>query len=315
MPLLRINAVQGALRTQGTRSVTAALAHALARLPPGGPVIVMVHGFKYTPRSATHSPHRGLFSLKTKSARARFMSWPRPMGFGHGNIGEGLCIAFGWHGRGTIWQAYREAGEVAKQLALLLSLIRIRSSAPLHVLAHSLGARVALGAIQMLPDRGVDRMILMQGAEFRSHAERAMNSAAGRTAEVINVRSRENDLFDAMLECFLNPLKCGDPAISEGLSDARHNWLDIQIDDGGTLAALAGLGFEVAHPDKRVCHWSGYLRPGIMGLHTALLRNPGATELNGLRKVLPEHVPPRWSRLFTKPEDTVGLSGDAEAAF
>ncbi|NRB00141.1 MAG: alpha/beta hydrolase [Rhodobacteraceae bacterium] len=300
MPLLRINAIDGALRTTGTRSVTAALGAALAVLPPGAPVIVMLHGYKYTPLSAAHSPHSRLLSLKPTSARARFMSWPRRMGFGQGDPTEGLCIAFGWHGRGTIWQAYREAGEVGKHLALLLGMIRARSAAPLHVLAHSLGCRVALAAVEALPARGVDRMILMSAAEFRSRADLSMSRPAGQTAEVINVTSRENDLFDAMLEGLLQPLSWGDPALSEGLETPRPNWLDLQIDDTDTLAALGRLGFEIKRPDKRVCHWSGYVRPGMLAFHNALLRQPNCTRLSELRAALPETRAPRWSRLFAR---------------
>lgn len=300
MPLLRINAIDGALRTPGSRSVTQALGAALSHLPAGAPVIVMVHGYKYTPRSAGHSPHRRLLSLKTKSARARFMSWPRRMGFGQGDPEEGLCIAFGWHGRGSIWQAYREAGDCAAHLALLLGMVRARSPAPLHILAHSLGCRLALGAMELLPERSVDRVILMSGAEFQSRAERAMSRPAGKTAEVINVTSRENDLFDAMLEGLIHPFRPNDPAISEGLETPRQNWLDLQIDDAATLAALARLGFDIAPPERRVCHWSGYIRPGMLSLHAALLRRPEDTSLANLRAALPAHAAPRWSRLFSR---------------
>jgi hypothetical protein len=61
-------------------------------------------------------------------------------------------------------------------------------------------------------------------------------------------------------------------------------------------AGLARLGFQSPAPERRICHWSGYLRTSTWALYRALIedRLPLAT----LRRVLPDGVEPRSSRLF-----------------
>jgi pimeloyl-ACP methyl ester carboxylesterase len=46
---------------------------------------------------------------------------------------------------------------------------------PVHIVAHSLGARVALTALETAPPAVIRRMILMSGAEYRGAAERALS--------------------------------------------------------------------------------------------------------------------------------------------
>jgi len=95
MPLIRVNAV-------GDRPVPEGdLAGAVSALPDGAPIIVLIHGFKYRPGHPGRCPHRHILSL-TPHQKMRIVSWPRPLGFGRGESGEGLCIAFGWTGTGSL---------------------------------------------------------------------------------------------------------------------------------------------------------------------------------------------------------------------
>ena len=66
--------------------------------------------------------------------------------------------------------------------------------------AHSLGARVALTAAGLAAPGAVGRMILLAAAVFRGEAQAVLATAGGQAAEVVNVTSRENDLFDLALE-------------------------------------------------------------------------------------------------------------------
>ena len=69
----------------------------------------------------------------------------------------------------------------------------------------------------------------------------------------------------------------------------------LQLDDAQSLAALRGLGFPIAPPDRLICHWSPYLREGVFPLYRAILS--GDLTLDRLRAVLPTACAPRWSRL------------------
>ena len=117
---------------------------------------------------------------------------------------EGLCLAVGWEARGSLWRAWVNAAAAGAGLVELITRIRSHSHAPIHVVAHSLGARVVMAAIAALPVNSLGRIIVMAGAEFQSAATHALSTPAGQTAEFINVTSRENDLFDAFVE-WLNP--------------------------------------------------------------------------------------------------------------
>lgn len=296
MPLIRVNVSNTRLRTQGAASAEAVLAEALHQLPKGAPVVVMIHGYKFSPRLRGHSPHRHILSLRPRIDGPRVVSWPRHLGFGKGDPREGLAIAFGWEARGTIWQAYAEAGRAGHALAGMIRTIDTHG-ARTSILAHSLGARVALAALPHLGPGAVRRAVLLSAAEFTSAAQSALGSPAGRQAEIVNITSGENTLFDLLLHGFVRPHRPFDRPVGAGLGDVAPNWLDMRIDRPETRDALAGLGFRIPPPERRICHWSGYLRPGMFALHRALIRQPERTALSRLRAVLPDaHAPGPFPR-------------------
>jgi pimeloyl-ACP methyl ester carboxylesterase len=265
-----------------------------------GPVIVMVHGFKYAPGHATECPHRHIFSLTPERECFKVVSWPRGLGFDGTRPGEGLAIGFGWHARGSLWQAYREAARAGAALATTIKTLRARAPhRPVHAIAHSFGARVVLSALAHLQTGALDRVVLLAGAEFGRHAAEALASPAGRAAEVINVTTRENDLYDFLLECLISAPARGDRSLGLSLPTGA-NVLTLQLDDPGTLDVLARAGFEVAPPATRICHWSPYTRPGALPFYGALLRAPDRFSLAQLRAALPERAAPRWSRIMAE---------------
>ena len=291
MPLIRLNVSETGLRAPGAASAGAVLGEALDQLPPGAPVVAMIHGYKFSPRLRRHTPHRHILSLRPGIDCPRVVSWPRHLGFGRGDPGEGLAIAFGWEGRGTIWRAYAEAGRAGRVLAELIGAVHA-AGAPTSILAHSLGARVALAALPHIPSGAVRRTVLLSAAEFTSSARAALDSPAGRHAEIVNITSGENAPFDLLLHGLVRPHRPFDRPVGAGLGGAGANWLDLPIDRPETRAALAGLGFRIPPPERRFCHWSGYLRPGMFALHRALIRQPGRTSLARLRAALPDAPAP-----------------------
>ncbi|MFP4328234.1 MAG: alpha/beta fold hydrolase [Paracoccaceae bacterium] len=278
-----------------------------------GPVIVMIHGYKFRPGDPRHCPHRHILALAPAGSGRRALSWPRALGFGRDDPAEGLGIAFGWPARGTIWCAYRRAELAGRRLAGLVATLRAAAPhRPVHLIGHSLGARVALQALPHLPEGAVTRAILLAAAEYAGRAETALAAPAGRAAELVNVTSRENDLFDFLLERLVAPGRAGDRMLGHGLAP-RRNLLTLQLDDPRTLAALAARGYRVAPPSSRICHWSGYLRPGVFALYADLMRRPEMLTLPALRAALPAEPAPRWSRLLARSERLEGLLSPARA--
>ena len=274
-------------------------------LPPGAPVIVMIHGYRYCPSSPAHDPHRHILALDPTLPGRRLRSWPAALGM----RGEGgaLGIAFGWPARGGLARAYHRAAAIGRDLGRWIGVLADAAGRPVQMIGHSLGGRVALQALSATPAGSVGRIILLAAAELRPAAETALASPAGRLAEVINVTSRENDLFDFAMELVVAGGR--HPALGFGLSHPHPNWLDLQIDAPEPRAALARLGFDIGADIARACHWSPYLRAGLFDFYRVALGQPWALPLGLLRAHLPDRQAPRWSRLLRGPGRPVALGG------
>jgi pimeloyl-ACP methyl ester carboxylesterase len=246
----------------------AALERCLAALPPRAPVAVLIHGFRYAPGADIHCPHGHILSLTPRRDVPRAISWPRHLRLAGPR--DGLALAFGWPARGTIWQAQARTAGTAAALATLVGAIRRHApDRQVDLVAHSLGARVAMAALPLVEAGSIGRVLLLAPADFRAHAEAAMDSAAGRAAEVFSITSRANALFDLCMETLLSARL--QASLARGLSHPRQNWLDLRIDDPATETALARLGFPLRPAMVRICHWQPYLRPGVFALYRALL--------------------------------------------
>ena len=262
---------------QHPRFDAAALDGMLRVLPASAPVAVLIHGYRYAPGAGVHCPHGHILSLSPRRDVPRAISWPRHLRLAGPQ--DGLAIAFGWHARGTIWQAQGRTAAAAAGLAALVAAIRrIDPDRRVDMVAHSLGARVALAALPLAAAGGIGRLLLLAPADFRAHADAAMQSPAGRSAEVFSITTRANALFDLCMETLLAARLHA--SVAQGLSRPRLNWLDLRIDDPATEAALARLGFPLRPAAARICHWQPYSRPGIFALYRALLaRSLGAGQI------------------------------------
>ncbi|SEK89948.1 hypothetical protein SAMN05444413_104120 [Roseivivax marinus] len=307
MPVLRITVRDGAPVPEAGGPLDAAIRTALRDPRVGhGPVTLMVHGFKYAPGVAGHCPHDTIFSEAPRAAGAdpRLVSWPRHLGAARADANRGLHVSVGWPARGSIWQAYRGAAGAGAALASLVASFRAADPVrPVHAIGHSLGARVILDALARSERPSLDWAILLAPAEFAATARAALASPAGRSARVLAVTSRENDLFDLLLELFVPAPRRGDAVIGRGGLSAP-NALTLQLDHRDTLAALGRAGHRVAPATRRVCHWSPYLRPGAFPLYRALLE--ARLSFDRLRTILPEDTDPRWARLRPRRAATAG---------
>jgi hypothetical protein len=248
-----------------------AAAAAAARLPAGAPVVALLHGYRYAPGRRGHCPGESLYAED---------GWPARLA-----LGEALCIGFCWNARGTIWQAWRASAQAGAALARVMA----AAGRPVDAVAHSLGARVALVAAGLAPAGAAGRLILLAAAAFRGEAQAVLSTPGGAAAEIFNVTSRENDVFDALLAAAIR--RRPGPALGAGLGEWRRNWVDIAIDDAETRAALGRLGFPIPAPKRAVCHWSGYLRPGLFPFYAELLRERALLPLPLIAAMLPEPGP------------------------
>jgi pimeloyl-ACP methyl ester carboxylesterase len=266
--------------TQDQRPTDHAVKAALDRLSTDGPVVIMLHGYKYDPDVPNANPHRLLFAFDPYHSGKRTTSLPRQLGL---NQKGTLAVGFAWRARGTIWHAHRNAARAAHDLgALIRQIKRLGPNRQVHIVAHSLGARVALCALEHLDKGDVGRMILITPAAFECELRKAQQTPAGQTVEIINVRARANLFFDLLLWLAL-------PHWGYTMSFGRlrcQNMLDLVIDHNTTLNGLETAGFAMTRPNARICHWSGYLRQDICAVYQALLHRPQTTPLPYLQALI-----------------------------
>lgn len=310
MPMLRVTVTESTAHLHDADArLDLRLAQELA-VTGTAPVTVMIHGYKYRPGHPRHCPHRSILSKRPRCVDPRIVSWPRHLGL-RDQAGEGLGLSLGWSARGTIWQAHRRAAQAGDALAEVLTEIqRLSPGRRVHVVAHSLGARVALRALTQVAPGAVHGAVLLSAAEFDSTARGALQSPGGRAAQVLNVTSRENDLFDFLLERLVGAPCPGDRMMGDGAL-SLPNLVTLQLDDCASRAALRGIGFPVAPSCRPVCHWSSYVRAGLFPLYRAFLKEE--VTVSRLRAVLPQDCAPRWSRLRLPLPRMRGLPGPVSA--
>jgi len=324
MGLFRVNATrEGVLRlAEPIGDWRAALGEALARLPASAPVCVLIHGFRFTWRqeigAGCFCPHRRLYRetgvAPSRRRRPPLAAWPAALGFVEGDPAAGLSICLGWDARprraalsiravSDFAEVYERAAVAGEALATLSHAIaEARPGRPVDILAHSLGARVALSAAEARPNLPFGRLIFLGAAEYRGVAAAAVTALdrAGSQAKIYHLLSRANDPFDALFEAFApRPERPGDrPLGVAGLGRVNRRWLDIQLDHPALGPWLEARGFALERSHERVSHWHFYTDPGAMALYRAILRRRPGLSVKALRAAgLPFGIEPRWSRL------------------
>lgn len=311
MPILRLNAGPRGLGLFGSPA-SAMNAIKSAALGPG-PVIIMIHGFKYEPDRGAHCPHTTIFAGTAQPFAQDDVQWMRHMGFGTGDPNEGLAIAFAWPARGNLWDAKRAAQSAGQLLERVIATVRSRAPhRPIHLVSHSMGSEVVFEALHKLPSRSVDRIVTLTGASYKGRAIAAMQTEAGCSAELINVTSRENDLFDFMYERLITPDLPRDCAMGRGID--LPNAVTLQLDCTRTLDLLARFGGHISKPKRRICRWSGYTRPGALRFYARAIRQSEAVPLAALRQALPPDRDPRWLRMFSPPRINLPLLTNQKTA-
>lgn len=282
------------------------LAEAIRRLPSGAPIIVMIHGFRFDPTDPQHNPFRTIFAPTSTSQKPRLRSWPAAL-----DLPDALYIGFGWSARAAsgpfafdqgFAEVYRRAGAAGVDLAELLRQIALAAPGrPIDIIAHSLGARVALSAMRNLPrsvHRQIGRMLLLGGAELDISAKGALSAVpVDATVEVYSFTTRQNDVFDAAFEAFVPARPKRARSLSVGLPQ-NPRILTIQLDHPRFQTWLRTRGIDIGAFAHRICHWSFYTDAGVMTLYRRLLTERHAWRVAELsRDTVFQEREPRWSRL------------------
>ncbi len=309
-----VTATNEGLRSARTgRPVASVLARHLERLPQGAKVTILIHGYQYHPDTKSDDPHRLLFAFKPAVSCWKIRSWSNGLGFTRRADANGLCIGFAWPATGSIAKSYLTTGkspfhgiyvkatDFGRQLAELLDMIlTLDPERKVDLVAHSLGARVALSSLPHL-DRHPERIILLGGAEFDSEARRFLGGKPeDRTAHVYSFTARSNDIYDAAFGMFApRSAPTAMPIGSGGVVD-HPNWLNIQIDRAQVSDWINAQGIPLRPVHRHFCHWSFYTRHGAFGIYRAILDRKPGWDLEDLRRVpgLTEQDP-RWSRVRT----------------
>lgn len=262
--------------------LSTALKDAARRSAPGTPVVVMIHGYRYDPGAPRTDPHSRLYAVQPTPARCRrHLSWPAALGFHDRPSDPGLCLAIGWPARGRLIDAYDRAETVGRSLAALLSAVcEVLPGHPVKLMGHSLGARVALSCLGALRAPHVSQAILLAPAEFSDVARDVLMNPAARAAEILQISPVENRLFDLLLVRAMRGRAQG-PALGQAPPETA-NWVSLALDGDGELARLAALGHRVAPRKARICHWSAYLRDGVMEFYADILTSQRLPSFRGL---------------------------------
>jgi len=313
MAYLGISATQDGLALADGGALDATLARRLAETPATAPVVVLIHGYRFDPHAARRpedDPHRSLFAFEPATRGWKVRSWPRGLGFAPGRKEAGLCIGFGWPAMAPLLpslaferrtgfaRVYDRAGAMGPRLAELVA--RIQAAAPgrqVDLLAHSLGARVAIAALPHLDDAPA-RILLLGAAEFDARAREALAAARGpRPPAIYNVTARANDAYDAAFETFAPRRGWGERALGLGLADPPPFWVDLQLDRPEVAAWINARGIPLRPSATRLCHWSFYTRPGAFEVYQAILRRHPGWDVASLRAApCLAAQEPRWSR-------------------
>lgn len=218
--------------------------------------IIMVHGFRYDPKSeGNNNPHLSTF----KHWRENIIRDDSAYGFGWWSCPGGWMLPRSFsksilNGR---WNTYRYAWDLAAVAGRKLAKIIGQSSGPVTLLCHSLGSRVVLSALDTDLTLPVSRVVFMNGAELR------------KTAVVIAQKRPHIKFFNLVVEeddvlkkfgSFFAPGVLYSPCIGQsGLGiEAPKNWTDVNLDSPTVKIWAKSLGWpnvQGDNPNGYFDHW------------------------------------------------------------
>ena len=308
MAILRINASEdGRVFPASGGDWRAELSRIARRIPATAPVVVMLHGLRYSWREGRGcDPHATLYRAdvvpESRTTRPPLANWPRQLGFSEHCEADGLCIAFGWDAGelSDLRRMSRAKERFAAGLSLVLDEVADAGFIA-DVFGHSLGGAVALSAISSSRRHRVRRAVLMGPADRRASALLAMERSE--RTEFFHILARANNLFDEAFDRLSPGSRCGRdaPLGAMGPGRASGRWIDIQIDHPRTKRWLSRRAGAPPRRPERVSHWVYYSDPTAMAFYSDVLRYQGPSAIAAFKALgAPLEIEPRWARLRPK---------------
>ena len=265
-------------------------------LPRADKIIVMVNGFDFDPTEESEdNPHQTLFR-----------DWSGRLSDDGGDEGW-QCFGFGWYSAelepqswlgGLIrghWNPYRWGWELSEKAGGILaqaidSRVQDNPEGEVCIIAHSMGARVALCALGQLECGRVSRALLLNGSEYSQTAKRV---ACYTACTVLNVVVESDDVLDKPGSVFAPEAFIDAVVGQKGLCEPPENWLDFRLDDEDVRSRAAKAEYEDLqgdNPERIADHWYSYTHEPNWDLfkdfifgerHLADLRPIAEAETNG----------------------------------
>ncbi len=239
----------------------AGVRQAVAGVPAGA--VVMVHGFQFDPRvQGADNPHRSIFPLwQARLARPAvgFGWFSAPLRPRH--------IFEAWlNGR---YNRYRWAWDMASIAGGVLRRCLAELPGPVNILCHSLGSRVVLTALEAAERLPVERVILLNGADYVTHARYAATKANG--VRFTNIVVKSDDVLAHMGELFAPGRLRGEVIGRSGVT-GLSNWTDVVLDDPDVQTWGRAQGFDLRgdNPGRWGDHWYSYLWDPNWRLYNAI---------------------------------------------
>ena len=265
-------------------------------LPSARHIIIMVNGFDYDPTETSEdNPHLTLFKEWNGHISAiQEEHWD--------------CFGFGWYSAelepgswvgGLLrlhWNPYRWGWELAgKAGGILAKMIAARlaadDGAEICIVAHSMGARVALSALTQLPRSAVKRVLLLNGSEY---SQTAKVVSLYTNSDVLNVVVKADDVLSKLGSIFAPEEFIENVVGQSGLCDPPHTWLDICLDNTGVKEKTRAGGYLDLcgdNPDSIGDHWYSYTHEPNWFLFRDFLS--GTLAIDGLRNMINPPVAPQ----------------------
>ena len=222
----------------------------------------MINGFDFDPmEEGDDNPHRTLFRIWSERIHERTGD-------------QWKCFDFGWYSAelepgswtGSLirghWNPYRWGWELAGTaggvLAKTIEEATESSEREICMIAHSMGARVALKALCQLPRSSVKRVLLLNGSEYSQTAKAIADYT---DADVLNIVVRADDVLDKLGSVFAPEAFIRNVVGQSGLIDPPGNWLDFFLDKKSFQESAAAHGLKELRGDNPVRmadHWYSY---------------------------------------------------------
>ena len=251
------------------------------------PVVLMVHGYSFNPRDAQESPLASVYGFPhaVPPGPDHRMSWMPLVGEcdeAGGNLAEN-AIGFSYNSMGGSLTDYGQAcwsnsyqyalfdlsPLAARALASLITALSAHPAQRFRIFAHSLGTRTTSPAVGLLGGKlpaNLDRILLLNGAEFSVDAARNFATCTSQVINILNTKDAVLDLGGEGAGAPIRPNESKEACVigRDGLG-GNTNWIDLQLDNPAIcdrLAAMAGGACAISpdptntvHPQSSMRHW------------------------------------------------------------